>query len=110
MESINLATLTQVLIDWAVALGQGVNDMPGAWAYVLGLFTWFFMEQIFRRIFSWARVLILIGVVVGLGFTIPYILEQLFGEGNVPDIQGLDLSPDLLAPDESVDDTSEPAT
>ena len=114
MESINFAILAQSLIDWAVTLGQSVNDMPGAWAFVLGLFTWFLMEQIFRRLFSWTRVLVLIGVVVGLGFTAPYILEQLFGEGNVPDIPGLNLQPDSLVPDarpaSPLGDLSEPFT
>ena len=78
MENMDLATIIQTLIDWVVAIGKQVNQLPGGLAFALGLVTWFAVEQVLRRILNWMRWLILVGVIVGLGFTVPYILNQFF--------------------------------
>ena len=59
-----------------------------------------------RRILSWVRWLVLVGVVVGLGFTIPYLFGELFARGGVPEIPGLDLSPETLTPAEPAPEAS----
>ena len=74
----DLSTIIQTLIDWAVAIGGQVNTLPGGVAFALGLVTWYVVEQVLRRIFNWMRWLILIGVIAGLGFTVPYIFNQFF--------------------------------
>ena len=78
MENMDLATIVQTLINWVVVIGKQVNQLPGGLAFALGLVTWFAVEQVLRRILNWMRWLILVGVIVGLGFTVPYILNQFF--------------------------------
>ena len=100
MPSFDLATLVQTLIDYIITIGQDVNDLPGGLAFTLGLVTWFVVEQILRRILSWIRWLVLVGAVVGLGFTIPYIFSEFFSRAGVPDINGIELSPETLIPED----------
>ena len=58
-------------------------------AFGLGLFTWFLVEQILRRIMSGMRWLILIGVLAGLGLSVPYMLSLVFERGGTPEIEGV---------------------
>ena len=96
MENMDLATIIQTLIDWVVNIGRQVNDLPGGLAFVLGLVTWFVVEQILRRILNWMRWVILVGVIVGLGFTVPYVLSQFFSRAE-PTVLGQDI--ETLIPD-----------
>lgn len=79
-------TIANALIDWAVKIGMSVNDLPGTVAFGLGLFTWFAIEQILRRLMSWLRWVIVIGVIAGLGLSIPYLVGLMGERGGVPDI------------------------
>lgn len=99
MESLDLSTLIQTLIDYVVNIGTQVNDLPGGLAFALGLVTWFVVEQVLRRILSWMRWLILIGVIVGLGFTVPYIFNEFFSRAGVPTLGGETLEQTDLVPD-----------
>ena len=98
MPTIDLASIIQNLTDYLVLLGQDINELPGGMAFALGLFSWFVVEQVLRRILSWVRWLILAGVIAGLGLTIPYVVNEFFSRAGTPQIDGLDLSPDLLLP------------
>jgi len=98
LELFDFPTLIQSLIDFIVSVGQQVNDLPGGLAFTLGLVTWFVVEQILRRLMSWVRWLILAGAVVALGYTVPYIYEQVFSRAELPEVPGLDLSPEDLQP------------
>lgn len=84
MENIDFATLIQTLVDYIISIGRQVNDLPGGLAFALGLVTWFLVEQVLRRILSWVRWLILIGAIVGLGYTLPLILNELIDRGALP--------------------------
>ena len=75
-------TLVQTLIDWVVSIGSGVNDLPGTVAFGLGLFTWFAVEQVLQRVFNGLKWAILIGVVVALGLSLPYLFSTVFGSGG----------------------------
>ena len=81
-----LADITSALIDWAVRIGQSVNDLPGTVAFGLGLFTWFMVEQLLRRILSWMRWVVVIGVLAGLGLSLPYLAGLAFERGGTPEI------------------------
>jgi hypothetical protein len=87
----DFATLTQTLIDWVVTIGNTVNDLPGMVAFGLGLFTWFTVEQILRRVMSGLRWVVLIGVLAGLGLSVPHMLSLMFerGGGAPPQIEGV---------------------
>lgn len=93
MENIDLGTIINTLTQWVISIGGQVNELPGGLAFALGLVTWFAVEQILRRILSWMRWLILIGVIVGLGFTVPYILNQFLGMGGLPSFGGEQTQP-----------------
>ncbi len=84
MENIDFATLINTFIEYIVSIGKQVNDLPGGLAFALGLVTWFLVEQALRRILSWVRWLILIGAIVGLGYTLPLILNELIDRGALP--------------------------
>jgi len=87
-----LSDIITTLIDWAVRIGSSVNDLPGTVAFGLGLLTWFLIEQVLRRILSWMRWVIVIGVIGGLGLSLPYLATILMERGggapevNIPDI------------------------
>lgn len=78
----DFVTVTQTLIKWGVSIGSTVNDLPGTVAFGLGLFTWFAIEQILRRIMSWMRWVIVIGVLAGLGLSVPYIAGLMIDRGG----------------------------
>ncbi len=82
----DLGTLVQTLTDWVVRIGTSVNDLPGTVAFGLGLFTWFALEQILRRMVSGLRWVILIGVVLALGLSIPYLAGLMFERGGPVEI------------------------
>lgn len=71
----DFATVVAALTDWVVSVGQGVNDLPGTVAFGLGLFTWFAVEQILRRVVAGLRWLILVGALGALGLSIPYLIS-----------------------------------
>ena len=103
MENLDLATLVQTLIDWIATVGASVDALPGTAAFALGLFTWFMVEQILRRILSWIRWMILVGAIPALGVSIVVIATQFF-EVGLPQIEGLNATPeDLLPPDAAQD-------
>lgn len=78
----DFGTLMQGLTDWVVQIGTSVNALPGTLAFALGLFTWFAVEQVLRRVMSGMRWVILVGAVVALGFTIPYLASLMFDFGG----------------------------
>lgn len=78
----DFGTLVQTLTDWVVRIGSSVNDLPGTVAFGLGLFTWFAVEQILQRLLNGLRWAILIGVVVALGLSVPYLASLLFERGG----------------------------
>ncbi|WP_224815415.1 hypothetical protein [Hasllibacter sp. MH4015] len=71
--------LVQTLTDWVVGIGHTVNDLPGTVAFGLGLFTWFAVEQILQRVLNGLRWAILIGVIVALGLSLPYLASLMMG-------------------------------
>lgn len=85
----DLSTIITSLIDWTVGIGQTVNDLPGTVAFGLGLFTWFAVEQILRRIFNWMRWIIVIGVLAGLGLSVPYVAGLMLDRGDPPPLEGV---------------------
>lgn len=85
----DFGTIAQTLIDWVVRLGGTVNDLPGTVAFALGLFTWFAVEQILRRIVAGLRWVVLLGVLAGLGISLPYVAGLMFERGGVPEIEGV---------------------
>ena len=105
MENMDLATIVESLINWIVNIGGQVNDLPGGLAFVLGLVTWFVVEQVLRRILSWMRWVILVGAIVGLGFTVPFVLGQFFSRAE-PNILGqetqtlIPIETEILIPEE----------
>lgn len=78
----DFGTLMQSLTDWVVQIGTSVNELPGTLAFALGLFTWFAVEQILRRVMSGMRWVIIVGAIVALGFTVPYLASFLFDFGG----------------------------
>jgi hypothetical protein len=78
----DFGNIVQTLIDWVVGIGSGVNDLPGTVAFGLGLFTWFAVEQVLQRIMNGLKWAILIGVVVALGLSLPYLINTVFGSGT----------------------------
>ena len=84
MENIDFATLINAMVDYIISIGKQVNDLPGGLAFALGLVTWFLVEQVLRRILSWVRWLVLIGAIIGLGYTLPRILNELIDRGILP--------------------------
>ncbi|MEJ6389195.1 hypothetical protein [Gymnodinialimonas ulvae] len=76
------STLIQTLVDWVVSIGAGVNGLPGTVAFGLGLFTWFAVEQVLQRLMNGVKWAILIGVVVALGLSLPYLIGTVFGSGT----------------------------
>ena len=72
----DLSTIVQSLIDWVTSIGQRVNELPGTVAFGLGLFTWFAVEQVLQRLMNGLRWAIIIGVVVALGLSVPYLLDR----------------------------------
>ncbi|MEP5760715.1 MAG: hypothetical protein ABJ327_15675 [Litoreibacter sp.] len=83
----SLSAIASLLTTWIVGIGSTVNDLPGVVAFGLGLFTWFTAEQILRRLVSGLRWVILIGVLAGLGLTVPHMLGLMFERGGeTPDI------------------------
>ncbi len=83
----DFGTLISTLTSWVVSIGGTVNNLPGVVAFGLGLFTWFLVEQILRRVVAGLRWLILIGALAGLGLTVPYMLSLVFERGGEPEIQ-----------------------
>lgn len=83
----DFGTLISTLTSWVIGIGGTVNDLPGVVAFGLGLFTWFLVEQILRRVVAGLRWLILIGALAGLGLTVPYMLSLIFERGGEPEIQ-----------------------
>jgi hypothetical protein len=77
----DFGTLIQTLVDWVVSIGSGVNNLPGTVAFGLGLFTWFAVEQVLQRLMNGVKWAILIGVVVALGLSLPYLISTVFGSG-----------------------------
>lgn len=84
----DFATLTTVLIDWAVRIGSTVNDLPGSVAFALGLFTWFLVEQILRKVMTYLRWVVLVGVLAGLGVSLPYLGSLILERGDTPEVTG----------------------
>ena len=74
------------LTAYVVSIGEQVDEMPGLHAFGLGLVTWFAVEQIIRRISSAMRWVILVGVIAGLGLSLPYLFDVLTGANEV--VQG----------------------
>jgi len=85
----DFGTVIQTLTNWVVGIGSTVNDLPGMVAFGLGLFTWFTVEQILRRIMSGMRWIILIAVLAGLGLTVPRMLSLMLDRGGAPQIEGV---------------------
>ncbi len=77
----DFGTIIQTLTDWVVNIGSSVNELPGTVAFGLGLFTWFAVEQILQRLLNGLKWAILIGVVVALGLSLPYLVSTVFGSG-----------------------------
>lgn len=76
------AGIIETLTAHVITVGEKVDEMRGTHAFALGLATWFFLEQIVRRIASKVRWLILIGAIVGLGVSFPQLADfitQSFG-------------------------------
>ena len=92
MDSLTLSTIIDALINFIVSIGQQMNQVPGSLAFVMGLITWFVVEQVLRYIASWMRWLIIIGAIAGLGFTGLYIAREF-----------LDRAPPLQLGDETLD-------
>lgn len=78
----DFATLVQSLIDWVVQIGSSVNDLPGTVAFGLGLFTWFAVEQIMRRVMSGMRWAIIVGAILALGLSVPYLASLMIDRGS----------------------------
>ncbi|MBY4892712.1 hypothetical protein KUL25_08035 [Rhodobacteraceae bacterium N5(2021)] len=78
----DVASLAQSLTDWVVRVGSTVNDLPGTAAFGLGLFTWFAVEQILRRVMSGLRWVIIVGAIVALGLSVPYLASLMFERGG----------------------------
>lgn len=78
----DFGSIIQTLVDWVVSIASGVNDLPGTVAFGLGLFTWFAVEQILQRLMNGLKWAILIGVVVALGLSLPYLINTVFGSGT----------------------------
>ena len=77
----DFATLVQTLTDWIVRIGGTVNELPGTAAFALGLFTWFSVERMLARLMTGIKWAILMGVIVALGLTLPYLASLLWGSG-----------------------------
>lgn len=75
-------TVIETLTQWVIGIGGRVNDLPGTVAFGLGLFTWFAVEQVLRRIMSWMRWVIIVGVLAGLGLSIPYLSGLMLERGG----------------------------
>lgn len=82
----DFGTLISTLTNWVITIGSTVNDLPGTVAFGLGLFTWFAVEQILRRVMSGLRWIILAGVLAGLGLSVPYLAGLMFERGGAPEI------------------------
>jgi hypothetical protein len=80
----DFASLVQTLIDWIVQVGASVHDLPGTVGFGLGLFTWFAVEQILHRVMSGLRWVIIIGAIVALGLSVPYLASLMMGSGGPP--------------------------
>lgn len=78
----DFGSLAQMLTDWVVAIGSTVNNLPGTVAFGLGLFTWFAVEQVLRRVMTGMRWVILAGVVAALGLSVPYLASLIWGSGG----------------------------
>ncbi len=80
----DFSTITDLLIGWVLGIGATVNDLPGTIAFALGLFTWFSVELVFRRIVAGLRWVVLLGVLAGLGVSLPYVASLMFERGGEP--------------------------
>ncbi|UWQ94544.1 hypothetical protein K3728_12570 [Rhodobacteraceae bacterium M385] len=78
----DFASLVQGLTDWIVQIGSSVNALPGTVAFGLGLFTWFAVEQVLRRVMSGLRWVIIVGAIVALGLSVPYLASLMMGSGG----------------------------
>lgn len=78
----DFVSLIQGLTDWIVRIGTSVNDLPGTVAFGLGLFTWFAVEQVLRRVMSGLRWVIIVGAIVALGLSVPYLASLMFERGG----------------------------
>lgn len=78
--------IIEALTGYIIATGEKVDEMPGLYAFGLGLLTWFMVEQIIRRISTAMRWVILVGAIVGLGLSLPHLVDALTGANDV--IQG----------------------
>lgn len=74
-----LSEIIETLTAYVITVGEKVDEMPGTYAFGMGLATWFIVEQILRRIASAMRWVILIGAVVGLGMSFPQIADFVSG-------------------------------
>lgn len=87
----DFSTIADMLIGWVVAIGSTVNDLPGTVAFALGLFTWFSVELVFRRMVAGLRWVVLLGVLAGLGVSLPYVASLMFERGgDVPEIEAIE--------------------
>lgn len=80
----DFSTIIEALSSWVINLGGAVNDLPGTVAFGLGLFTWFAVEQILRRMVSGLRWMLVIAILGGLGLSIPYLAGLMFERGGEP--------------------------
>lgn len=78
----DFVSLIQALTDWIVRIGSTVNDLPGTVAFALGLFTWFAVEQILRRVMSGLRWIIIVGAIAALGLSVPYVASLMLDRGG----------------------------
>jgi len=85
---VDFMTVIETLTSWVIGIGGRVNDLPGTVAFALGLFTWFAVEQVLRRIMSWMRWVIIVGVLAGLGLSVPYVAGLMLERGG--EIEGLE--------------------
>lgn len=73
-------------VDWAVAFIRIANEqaaeMDGRAAFVLGLLTWFLVEQAIRRLIGSLRVAIIVGAVGVGGLGLAAAIATLAESGN----------------------------
>lgn len=78
----DFGTLVQTLTDWVVRVGGTVNGLPGTVAFALGLFTWFAVERMLQRVMTGLKWAIMVGAIVALGLSVPYLASLLLGTGT----------------------------
>lgn len=78
----DFGTLVQTFTDWIVRIGGTVNNLPGTAAFALGLFTWFAVERMLTRVMTGLKWVILVGAIVALGLSVPYLAGLLLDRGG----------------------------